>query len=133
MEQWNTLALAVIGGVIACLNAVTAFFAFVSMLQSRQNTKIVESTNLQMTLLEKNTNSMKDALVKLTGDEALARGREEARVEGEIKAATLAQGHTAGVASVALPSASIEKVIDAAKQTVRSAETTVNTAIGKKE
>lgn len=41
---------------------------------------------------EKNTNSMKDELVKVTGEKAHAAGKEEGRQEGESKAATLAQG-----------------------------------------
>ncbi len=45
---------------------------------------------------EINTNSMKDALVASTKAASHAEGREEARVEGEAKAATLAAGTLAG-------------------------------------
>lgn len=41
---------------------------------------------------EKNTNSMKDELVRATGEKAHAAGKEEARAEGEAKAAILAEG-----------------------------------------
>lgn len=41
---------------------------------------------------EKNTNSMKDALVASTGQLAHAAGKEEGRIEGEVKAAAVAEG-----------------------------------------
>lgn len=45
---------------------------------------------------EKNTNSMKDALVKSTAEASHLAGREEARLEGDVKAATLAKGELLG-------------------------------------
>ena len=42
--------------------------------------------------IEVATNSMKDALVKATADEALARGRELGLAEGKATAATLVEG-----------------------------------------
>lgn len=45
---------------------------------------------------ELNTNSMKDALVASTAKAAHAEGKDEARAEGEAKAAILAKGVLAG-------------------------------------
>ena len=44
-------------------------------------------TDKNMALLEKNTNSIKDALVKSTGEAAHAAGVEQGRGEGEASAA----------------------------------------------
>jgi len=41
---------------------------------------------------EKNTNSMKDALVKSTGEASFAAGHDKGRIEGEAAAAILAKG-----------------------------------------
>lgn len=48
-------------------------------------------TRRDVRTIEKATNSMKDALVKATGEAAHAAGRHEARMEGEAKAAIIAQ------------------------------------------
>lgn len=48
---------------------------------------------------EKNTNSMKDALVARTAESAHAAGRDEMRAEGEAKAASVAQGVRQGEAA----------------------------------
>ena len=63
---------------IAVLNCFTAFMAW----QTKTLAKQVELA----------TNSMKDALAAKTGEAAHAAGREEARVEGEVKAAAVAIG-----------------------------------------
>jgi hypothetical protein len=47
---------------------MAAIFSFISTLIVARAAKTVK-------LLEKNTNSIKDALVRVTGDEALARGK----------------------------------------------------------
>lgn len=41
---------------------------------------------------EKNTNSMKDALVQSTADASFSKGEKSGRLEGEVKAAALAEG-----------------------------------------
>ena len=63
---------------IAALNAFTAW----ATLRTRSDMRKVEIA----------TNSMKDALVAATRSAAHADGREEARLEGEQKAAAVAQG-----------------------------------------
>lgn len=63
---------------IAALNAFTAWTAL--------------RTKLDMHKVEIATNSMKDALVAATATAAHATGREEARIEGEQKAAAVAEG-----------------------------------------
>lgn len=63
---------------IAVLNAFTAFMAW----RTHSLTKQVEIA----------TNSMKDALVKATGDAARAEGREEERIAGEAKVADATKG-----------------------------------------
>ena len=63
---------------IAILNCITAYFAW----RTHSLTKQVEVA----------TNSMKDALVKATGEASFKSGKEEGRIEGEAKAAILAEG-----------------------------------------
>lgn len=70
---------------IALLNVVTALVTWRTHL-------VVLPAISKITQLEKNTNSIKDALVKVTGEAAHAAGKEEGRVEGEQKAAILAEG-----------------------------------------
>jgi hypothetical protein len=67
----DLVAVSVIAAVPATL---AALFSFVSTLIVSRAAKTVK-------LLETNTNSIKDALVKVTGDEALARGRLAGRAE----------------------------------------------------
>jgi hypothetical protein len=53
---------------------------------------ILNGTTLYYThRTEKNTNSMKDALVESTRKESLAKGAEDQRIIGEAKAAALAE------------------------------------------
>lgn len=61
---------------IALLNAFTAFMAWRTHLLTKQ--------------VEVATNSMKDALVKATGEASHAAGKEEGRVEAENKAGNAA-------------------------------------------
>jgi len=70
--DWTTLMLLA----IAVLNAYTAWAA----LQTRSDIRT----------LEKNTNSIKDALVKATGDAAHGAGLEQGRAEGKMSANELA-------------------------------------------
>ncbi len=70
---------------IAALNAYTAWETRRTRFDTNSNTATIKE-------LEKNTNSIKDALVKVTREAAHSAGKEEGRVEGEIKAAALAQG-----------------------------------------
>ncbi len=53
---------------------------------------ITWSTRTNIQKIETATNSMKDALVKATGEAQHAAGKEEGRVESARRAATLAQG-----------------------------------------
>ena len=63
---------------IAVLNVITAFLAY----RTHKLTKEVE----------KQTNSMKDALVASTREASFAAGHDKGRLEGEATAATLAKG-----------------------------------------
>lgn len=61
---------------------------------------ILQGVNLWYTRrTEKNTNSMKDALVARTAESSHAAGRDEMRVESEIKAAQVAEGVKQGGSS----------------------------------
>lgn len=64
--------------VIAALNAFTGFLAWRTHTLTKQ--------------IEVATNSMKDALVKSTGDASYAAGRDFQRIESEAKAADVALG-----------------------------------------
>lgn len=75
--------------VIAITNAGTGVLWFLI----KQDTL---ATKIAAELTEKNTNSMKDALVLATDKAAHAAGKEEGRVEGEAKAAVLAEGKLQG-------------------------------------
>lgn len=70
---------------IAAFNMAGAYFAY-------QAAALAKSTQSTIEVLEKNTNSIKDALVAKTGEAAHAAGKEEGRLEGEQKAAVLAEG-----------------------------------------
>jgi hypothetical protein len=63
---------------VAITNMITGVFAFITLVYARRT--------------EKNTNSMKDALVVATETAAYSRGVDEERVRGKLEAATLAQG-----------------------------------------
>lgn len=66
---------------IAALNTITAILAY----RTHTLTKQVEVA----------TNSMKDALILATAEASHAAGKDEARAEGEAKAAILAEGKLA--------------------------------------
>lgn len=70
---------------IAMLNAFTAVMAYLARRDAKE-TKVLAKQ------VEVATNSMKDALVRTTGEAAHAAGKEEGRIEGEIKAADVAKG-----------------------------------------
>jgi hypothetical protein len=57
---------------------------------------IAKRTNTNVALVEKATNSMKDALVAATATASHAEGREEGRTEAAATAATLAAGKLEG-------------------------------------
>jgi hypothetical protein len=57
---------------------------------------IAKRTNTNMAIVEKATNSMKDALVAATANASHAAGKEEGLAQGAATAATLAQGIAAG-------------------------------------
>ena len=63
---------------IAVLNALTAL--------------MVWRTGLRTKKIETATNGINAALVKATGEAAHAAGKDEARIEGEMKAAAVAEG-----------------------------------------
>lgn len=64
---------------------ITSVMSVVNFFVSRSNAKDIHE-------LAVNTNSIKDALVKVTGEAAHAAGKEEGRAEGVIKATDLAAG-----------------------------------------
>lgn len=69
---------------IAICNVVIAVLAW----HTKQD---VAATRVTAERTELNTNSMREALVQRTGEAEHARGREEARVEGEAKAEKMAE------------------------------------------
>lgn len=81
-------SLALLVGLLANAAAV----AFVGLRSSRGLTEI----KLNVEKIELATNSMKDALVKATGEAAHAAGLKEGQDAGEEKAATLLEGQTQG-------------------------------------
>ena len=74
---------------IAIINAYTAWMGW-------KTNKMATQTAVDIRKVEIATNSMKDALVKATAVASHAEGHEEARLEGEQKAATLAEGRLKG-------------------------------------
>ncbi len=60
---------------LVAVSVITAVPATLAALFSFVSTLIVARAAKTVKLLETNTNSMKDALVKITGEEALARGK----------------------------------------------------------
>lgn len=74
---------------VAVANAATAYFAWRAKIVATETKEIALQT-------EKNTNSMKDALVLKVGEAAHAAGLEQGRVAGEAKAAVLAEGNRQG-------------------------------------
>ncbi len=77
---------------ILVIGAINAFIAWMAY----RTQKLIADTHLLTKQVEVATNSMKDALVKATGEAAHAAGKDEGRLEGEIKAATLAKGKLKG-------------------------------------
>ena len=70
---------------IAIFNAITAFLAWRTHAAAKE-------TQANVQKIETATNSMKDALVKATGEASHAAGVEEGRAAGEARAAILAKG-----------------------------------------
>ena len=73
---------------IAIFQAATAFLTW----RTHSATK---DTQMNVAVIEKATNSMKDRLVEATGKASRAEGKEEGLAIGEAKAATLAEGQLA--------------------------------------
>lgn len=71
------------GEIASLIMAVATFIAVVG------NLAIAFINSNKIEAIHVATNSMKDALVKTTGDAARAEGKEEGRIEGEVKAAAL--------------------------------------------
>jgi signal transduction histidine kinase len=67
---------------IAILNMVTAIFSWRTHQSQAKSAYVIK-------LLEKNTNSIKDALVKATGEAAFSAGETKGREAGEAKAQNL--------------------------------------------
>lgn len=93
---WDRFLLAL----IAFFNAAGFYFAWRAKMVAVETQAIVGQTHTiaveTRELAEKteiNTNSMKDALVKATGEAAHAAGKEEGRSEGEAKAVIVAGLH----------------------------------------
>ena len=85
--------------VIAVSQLGTALLAYLTRRDAAATKVAAAATQVAAEQTEKNTNSMKDALVLATKQAAHAAGHEEARLEGEATAATLAQGMAAGQAA----------------------------------
>ena len=67
----DPVSIALIGMIGTFLTALLGLF---TAYLGRQNSKSIESQNGTISALEKNTNSIKDALVKVTGEREFARG-----------------------------------------------------------
>lgn len=83
--------------VIAWFSYLTSLAAKDAAATTKVTQGIAQETHKLAEKTELNTNSMKDALVEATRSAALAKGKDEARTEGEAKAATLEQGRRAGM------------------------------------
>jgi len=75
--DWNNLVLAV----IAIATALNGYFQWRSNQLSAETNVIAKKTQADVAIVEKATNSMKDALVKAAGDAGLVQGRAEAAAE----------------------------------------------------
>jgi hypothetical protein len=73
--EFNNVVLAV----IAFFNVITAILYFITSKQVNEVKQVVTEVKENVVTIEKATNSMKDALVKTTELEALARGTAEGR------------------------------------------------------
>lgn len=80
MDQNNIILLGIAG-----LNTYTAWMAWQTKVAADETKKLAQQVEVA-------TNSMKDALVKATGEAAHAAGKVEGIAESEVKAANLAQG-----------------------------------------
>ncbi len=58
----------------AAASVAAAIIGLANNALGRRNSTHIEEAKNQIVTLEKNTNSIKDALVKVTGEEAFARG-----------------------------------------------------------
>ncbi len=82
--------------VIALFNMATAFLTWRTHIITTATHSAVVKTQEDVATVEKATNSVKDAPVAATAKSEFARGKEQARVEGIEKAATLAEGKLVG-------------------------------------
>lgn len=81
---------------LALIAAVASFFA---ALMTTVNMIVARSMRIDMRTLEKNTNSMKDALVKVVGESQRAQGKLEGKAEEKAECGDQrAQGKLEGVA-----------------------------------
>lgn len=78
---WNNLVLAV----IAIATAANGYFQWRNNQIAHETRQIAQDTRADVAIVEKATNSMKDALVKATADASLLKGR--AQVTAEVAAA----------------------------------------------
>ncbi len=92
--NWALAVIAVanaVGGLFIFLNTRTSAAAKAAAeaayAQSRANHVLVQQTRVEIAIIEKATNSMKDALVQATADANLLKGRAE--VTAEVAAAKL--------------------------------------------
>ena len=75
-----------LGGIFIGLGVlINALLAVVTYFQTRNVAKIIDKTANTIDLLEKNTNSIKDALVKVTGEAEHAKGVLQGKSETESK------------------------------------------------
>lgn len=84
LNTWVLLA-------IALTNALTALLVWHTKDAVKVAQADIAATKVAVELTERNTNSMKDALVARTAEASFAAGSNQARIVGEVKAAALVE------------------------------------------
>lgn len=81
---------------IAVFNAIAAYFSWQAKQIVTQAKDVVVATQSVIQVLEKNTNSIKDALVASTDKAARAEGMAEGKIQGNVEGrlAAVAEGKT---------------------------------------
>lgn len=74
----------------ALFGALSAYFAWRARVNTHRTQTVIENVEKNVAIVETATNGMKAALVEKTDIAGAARGYEQARLEGEAKALTLA-------------------------------------------
>lgn len=94
MDQ--AIALALIAAVVSFIGVVgtivTAYFAMLASKTAKESKEVSIYNSKQIERVEINTNSMREQLVDAASRASYSEGHEKARVEGEVKAADVAEG-----------------------------------------